>query len=442
MEKYYKKMPAVSDADNFRRRKLSYLLILIILSIFLIFQSTTYAQQWRVFTTANSPLPSNLIGTIAIDSNNVKWVGTDNGLVKIDGNNWTIYDTNNTPLPENMILPRDIDVANNLWISTYSKGIAKFDGFNWIIYNSTNSGLPGNSVVCISIDRNNVKWIGTPGLIRFDDFNWTIYNTTNSGLPSNIVTTVAIEGYIKWIGTLAFTGGMAKFNDTNWVVYNTSNSGIPSNLIRFIRLDIYNNKWICTENGGLAKFNSTANSWVVYNTSNSGIPSDYCYGFVSMNNIKYIGGDEGIARFNDTTWQVFNTSNSPLPNNLGFPGGIDIFGNVWIATAGGLAIYNPDGIIGINNQSIKTPQNFKLHQNYPNPFNSTTNIDYELSKKSNIRLILYDVAGRTLALLTNKFLPAGKYKYILDSQNLSSGIYFYQLVTEYGSLTRKLILIK
>ncbi|RPI13088.1 MAG: hypothetical protein EHM58_19165 [Ignavibacteriae bacterium] len=61
-----------------------------------------YSQnpQWIVYTTTNSGLPSNNIFPIAIDTNNIKWIGTSQGLAKFDGANWIVFDTSNSPLPE------------------------------------------------------------------------------------------------------------------------------------------------------------------------------------------------------------------------------------------------------------------------------------------------------------------------------------------------------
>ena len=121
--------------------KIKYLLIFVIL---LIFQSSSYSQnpQWRVFTMQNSQLPANTVGSIVVDRNNIKWIGTAEGMVKIDGNNWTIYDTTNTPLGDNSIAPKTVDKYNNLWVGVSSKGMAKFNSSNWTIYNTTNSGIP------------------------------------------------------------------------------------------------------------------------------------------------------------------------------------------------------------------------------------------------------------------------------------------------------------
>lgn len=418
---------------------------ILLLTCFILLPFYTYSQnQWRVFTTANSPLPSDTIGSIIIDRNNVKWIGTTNGMVRIEGNNWQLFDTTNTPCGTNEIYPSALDSLNNIWCILKTKGVGKFNSTNWIIYDTNNSGLLSNSLIYISVDKNNVKWMGPPGIAKFDDTNWTIYLTTNSGLPHNLVTTVAIESNIKWAGTASFSGGMVKFNDTNWIVYNTSNSGLSSNVIRFIGLDIYNNKWICTDFGGLVKFNSNQNQWTVFNTENSPIPSNFIITIkISKNNIKFIAPEgEGLTIFNDTTWQTFNTSNSPLPSNLISRMEIDKFGNLWIGTAGGLVIYNQNEIIGININSKIEPEEFILYQNYPNPFNPTTTIDYELFKSSYINLTVYNILGEIIITLINKFQNAGKYKIKFEGYFLTSGIYFYKLTAESFSETRKMILLK
>lgn len=246
------------------------------------------------------------------------------------------------------------------------------------------------------------------------------------------------------MGWDSLTGGMAKFNDTNWVIYNTSNSGLSSNEIRYIRLDSFNNKWICTDFGGLCKFNSWSNNWTVYNTTNSGIPSNFITTInISPNNLKEIAPqNQGLAIYDDTNWQIFNTFNSPLPNNTITRMGFDKFCNLWIGTLNGLAIYNPNGIIGINNQGFQIPKKFALHQNFPNPFNPTTNIEFELQNTANISLIVYNIEGKLIGkLLEGKYI-SGKYIVEFNGNNLSSGIYFYQLKANNFIETRKMILIK
>ncbi len=451
MKKYYKKVPAVSEADNFRRRKLSYLLILIIFSIFLFayggFQSNPYAQeQWRVFTTQNSQLPTNIVGPLTIDTNNVKWIGTILGLVKIDGNNWQIYDTSNTPLGDSRISPEAIDIYNDLWIIVYGKGIAKYDGINWTIFDTNNSGIASNSIADIKIDKNNIKWIGTnKGLVKYNDTTWVTYDTVNSGLPDNFVKTLMIEDSVLWIGhfTISANFGLTKFDGTNWTIYNILNSGLPSGLIGQITVDFMNNKWIATSFGGLAKFNTLFNNWTVYNSTNSGLPENNLYSVLTDGNKKWIGTQgSGLTYYNDTSWLVYTTSNSPLPSNAVFNIDLDRDKNLWICTAGGLVIYNPVGIIGIYNIQRNHPLDFLLYQNYPNPFNPQTNISYELRVTSYVTVQIYDITGKLITDLVKQKQNAGKHVIIWDASAYPSGVYFYKLDVDNYSLTKKMVLVK
>lgn len=103
------------------------LLIKYILTLLIIFNLQSlifnpHAQTWQVYTTSNSGLPSNGIASIAFDTNNVKWIGTDNGLAKFDGINWTVYDTSNSQILRYNIVSLAIDMFNVLWLGTNGGG--------------------------------------------------------------------------------------------------------------------------------------------------------------------------------------------------------------------------------------------------------------------------------------------------------------------------------
>jgi hypothetical protein len=89
------------------------------------------------------------------------------------------------------------------------------------------------------------------------------------------------------------------------------------------------------------------------------------------------------------------------------------------------------------------PDVFSLTQNYPNPFNPSTEITYTLNGSSNVRLSVYDLLGREVAILVNnERKTAGKYEVIFNALNLSSGIYFYKLQTRSYVETKKMVLLK
>ncbi|MDP8210300.1 MAG: C10 family peptidase [Candidatus Stygibacter australis] len=93
------------------------------------------------------------------------------------------------------------------------------------------------------------------------------------------------------------------------------------------------------------------------------------------------------------------------------------------------------------------PQIIILQQNYPNPFNPETTINFNLPSTDFASLIVYNIKGEKVATLAAEALSAGDHIYIWqgkDDNNLpvSSGIYFYQLVTSQQTETRKMILLK
>ena len=88
------------------------------------------------------------------------------------------------------------------------------------------------------------------------------------------------------------------------------------------------------------------------------------------------------------------------------------------------------------------PEHYTLGQNYPNPFNPVTTIGFELPESGNVRLAVYDVLGRQVALLVSGPVQAGSHEVRFDAANLPSGNYLYRLDTAQGSFTRQLVLMK
>ena len=91
-----------------------------------------------------------------------------------------------------------------------------------------------------------------------------------------------------------------------------------------------------------------------------------------------------------------------------------------------------------------SPSEFTLNQNYPNPFNPATVINFNLLHRGKVTLNVYDIMGRQICTLLNEDKPTGNYTIYFDSKkfNLSSGVYFYRLVTGKNSAVKKMILLK
>lgn len=93
------------------------------------------------------------------------------------------------------------------------------------------------------------------------------------------------------------------------------------------------------------------------------------------------------------------------------------------------------------------PSDYSLEQNYPNPFNPQTRIRYSLPEAGFIAVRVYSVDGEMIKELVNTNKRAGNYEVVWDGTNnygmkVSSGIYFYQLVTDKFIQTKKLVLLK
>ncbi len=103
---------------------------------------------------------------------------------------------------------------------------------------------------------------------------------------------------------------------------------------------------------------------------------------------------------------------------------------------------NPAIFTGVNNMEESVPGKYQLYQNYPNPFNPSTIISWQLPVKSHVLLKVYNILGKEVSTLVNEVKPGGKYKIIFDAGNLASGVYFYRLITDSFTETKKMILLR
>ncbi|MCI0448461.1 MAG: T9SS type A sorting domain-containing protein [Chlorobi bacterium] len=99
-------------------------------------------------------------------------------------------------------------------------------------------------------------------------------------------------------------------------------------------------------------------------------------------------------------------------------------------------------MLGIGPISGSVPDKFKLYQNYPNPFNPSTSIKFDVPKKTNLKLVIYDVLSREIETLVDEQLNPGEYEVRWNAENYPSGMYFYSIEAGDFSKTGKMVLIK
>jgi hypothetical protein len=90
---------------------------------------------------------------------------------------------------------------------------------------------------------------------------------------------------------------------------------------------------------------------------------------------------------------------------------------------------------------------FALRQNAPNPFRDGTSIAFQLPQQENARIEVFDVAGRRVATVIDRELPAGLHTAVWDGRDtagneVSAGIYFCRLAAGQNEGLRKMILLK
>ncbi|HOJ03402.1 MAG TPA: hypothetical protein PK916_05315 [Bacteroidota bacterium] len=88
------------------------------------------------------------------------------------------------------------------------------------------------------------------------------------------------------------------------------------------------------------------------------------------------------------------------------------------------------------------PAAFTLEQNHPNPFNPVTSIPFTLRYEQHVRLAVFDLLGREIAVLVDGVLPEGRHERRFDAGQLPAGVYQYQLTAEGASESRTLTLVK
>ncbi len=347
---------------------------------------TLDGKDKTVFNYKNSPLPDSNATTIAVDSKGGAWIGTDKGLAYLLGDQWTIFTTSNSVLDKEPITSIVISGAN-VWVGT-TNGLAKYDGTNWTRFTPQNSGMPAPFVWQLAAEESGDLWMG---------LSTSQYNQSYPiGQPISMV-------------------GVAKFDGKNWTLYNNQNSLIGiNNYINSIAIDKKGNKWFSTASPSLG------------DSSNGGA--------------KYVHGS-GIVKFDNTSWIAYSTVNSPLiDNNINWVG-LDNNGNIWFSSY----IYIESGRFwGVYNEVglppfLAPPTSVEEHPEatdgitiYPNP----TNTSFTISGADNILTVKL---MNSLGIMVNDQWSMVNGQLNVNVADLASGVYFVQMRTSTGMITKSVV---
>ncbi len=325
--------------------------------------------------------------------------------------------------------------------------------------------LPSGNLACVfqwfrqpvgspSWDRVAVKFSSDNGI------NWTSPVPLNvNGLPGNFTRpfdpTLAVtdNGRIR----IYFSDGLNMILDTSINTYSAiSDDGINYTFEPGIRFSLPDRPVL---DPAVIKFrglwhllnpvsNSSA-SGAYHNISGDGlnftrvadIPSDISHSWIGnymirdTNELRFYGSGTGIwyaASPNGGEWSGFYstivTGGDPSVLKLSDTNYIMIYTGPPYTTSVTSYSFNAD--------------NFYLIQNYPNPFNPVTILEFGIPETEFVALKVYDVLGNEIETLVNEKKSAGKYNFLFDGSNYSSGTYFCKLTAGKYVRTLRMTLIK
>jgi hypothetical protein len=345
------------------------------------------------------------------------------------------------------------------------------------------------------------SWSGNtiyPRIYKFDGANWSYYDS----IPDNKVwdaETILYGDYVYLFGGWPFGSELNRRYDLNtgdWVylanspntnqTYGLTAEEVNGNIYLFnafgevfeynISGDSWTSKTPNTVEGGWGlssilyqnevyilgwndsafyKYTPSTDSWTQLSVSPYQV--DAC-SFGIMNNLIYaIGGNAGgssgasyksmmVYNISSNSWTISSQELSSKRDWMAtaeYEGGLYVLGGI---DSVDIAVDIVEEMVSQSTQVVNTgmgiSEEYSLEQNYPDPFNPSTKIAYSIPSLSFVKLKVYNELGKEIKTLVDEEEPAGNYLVEFDGANLPSGTYFYQLIANNISETKKMILLK
>ncbi len=301
-------------------------------------------------------------------------------------------------------------------------------GMHW---SKSNDGLTSTSILALTSLGSNIFAAVT---------NNGVWRSTNDGASWEQVIngmTSAMMNDFTILGATLYAGGAGVFRSPdfgqNWTETNPAFSTTTT-------------KCLVANGGGLfagtnAGVFSSFDQGSQWTPASGGLPN------LTVNNLA--AGENGL--YAGTQAGVFLSANSgvswsDVTTGLGYPAVYSMLvasGYLFVGTDSGIW-RRPlaEMVTDIDNSDLTVPSEFKLEQNHPNPFNPETTIRYRLAAAARVRLAVYDVLGREVAVVVDERQSAGDHKAFFGSSRLPSGVYFYTLQAGGHTMTKKMIVLK
>ncbi len=104
---------------------------------------------------------------------------------------------------------------------------------------------------------------------------------------------------------------------------------------------------------------------------------------------------------------------------------------------------NSDFTIPVAINTVKNSNaSFSISSNYPNPFNNITNFSINLTNESVVSVVVYNLLGEVVYTIPAQKMNNGTHLITLNGSNWNSGVYFYSVIADGQSITKKMVVQK
>jgi ligand-binding sensor domain-containing protein/predicted Ser/Thr protein kinase len=265
------------------------------------------------------------------------WLGGESRASRFDPDtgNWQEFEATPGPIPGTMVTDIVHD-ESGLWFGTYGGGVAFYDGSRWEIW-AIDAELGGNWIEAIMQDGDGAIWFSHPGsgLSRYqpEQDTWQVFGEAEGALDWPAIPAVDSAGNL-WIGEY---GELIYYDGRGWQRFTSPElADIEVYAIHFGPDDV---KWLVGD-GAIVRHNPATDEWTTFTSDDHPIIEDIRAVLAASDGTVWLGGDEGLARYDGDVWSTPEASGSAPQYVDDLAEAPD--GSIWVAADGELVHLTDD----------------------------------------------------------------------------------------------------
>jgi ligand-binding sensor domain-containing protein len=406
-----------------------------------VFLSTNNGTSW---TAVNTDLIATEVGALAVSGTNLfactvgGWFYGRGGGVFLSTNNGTSWSRMSTPFGG---FSQMLEIGTNLFAGTWDGVFLSTDkGISWT---AVNDGLPNTDVNALAISGMNL-FAGTGGGgVFLSTNNGTTWTDVSTGVTTSWVSALAVSHADSGSGTSLFAGSCSI--DWGGGIYLSTDNGqswrAVKNDLNVVALAVSGTNLFAgagwSNNGGVYLSADNGTSWTQTGLMNTDVRA-----LTVIGTNLFAGTSDGVflSTDNGASWTPTGLTNNTVE-------ALAVSDTYLFAGTGNRGVWRrplSEMLTSVEEPFVdqKPPDNFSLDQNYPNPFNPTTTIAFNLPASFFVTLKVFNSAGKEVACLVDRQMPAGNHRTEWNAYGVPNGIYFYRIQAGTYSETKKLVFIK